>query len=256
MRLLTGFKAIAAVLMMGAIVTIDLVELTQPASALPSEGTLVAQGRRRRLGFRTGVRASRFRVGGFSRGGECGSQQAITALVPPPQAQERLSDKKAAVDKTALARPTFFVALPALPSATAQFTLQDEAGRKQLHNVNFKLTGKAGIVGVTLPESAPALQVGQKYFWQMAVACDPDQPSKLSIISSWVERVPPPAAARDERITTLADQGIWYDVAALVGLQRFQQPSDRGLSEDWATLMQDAGLPQFKQTAIVQVVKK
>jgi hypothetical protein len=255
MRLLTGFKAIAAVLMMGAIVTIDLGELTQPASALPTEGTLVAQARRRRLGFRTGVRASRFRVGGFSRGGECGSQQAITALVPPPQAQERLSDKKAAVDKTAVARPTFFVALPALPEGSAQFTLQDEAGRKQLHSVSFKLTGKAGIVGVTLPESAPALQVGQKYFWQMAVACDPDQPSKLSVISSWVERVPTPAA-RDERITTLAEQGIWYDVAALVGLQRFQQPSDRALGEDWATLMQDAGLGQFKQTAIVQIVKK
>ena len=254
MRLLTGFQAVSAALMIGAIVTLDFVPLSQPATALTTNGTLMSA--RRRLGFRTGVRASRYRVGGFSRGGECGSQQSITAVVPPPQAQEALSDKKTTVDKTTAARPTFFVALPALPTSTAQFTLQDEAGRKELYNVGFKLTGKPGIVGVSLPDSAPALQVGQKYFWQMAVACDPDQPSKLSVISSWVERVNPPAAAKDDRISTLADQGIWYDVVALVGLQRYQQPSDRALAEDWATLMQDAGLPQFKQTAIVQLVKK
>ena len=254
MRLLTGIKAVSAALMISAIVTLDFIPLSQPATALPTEGTLISA--RRRLGFRTGVRASRYRVGGFSRGGECGNQQAITAVVPPPQAQEALSDRKTAVDKTAVARPTFFVSLPSLPSATAQFTLQDEAGRKELHNVDFKLTGKPGIVGVTLPESAPALQVGQKYFWQMAVACDPDQPSKLSIISSWVERVNPPTAAKDDRISTLAEQGIWYDVVTSVGLQRYQQPSDRAVAEDWATLMEDAGLPQFKQTAIVQIVRK
>lgn len=256
MRLFTGIQAISVALAIGAIVTVDFIDLAQPATALPTDGTLVAARRRRSITFRTGVRASRYRVGGFSRGGECGNQQSITAVVPPPQVQEALSDKKAAVDKTAVARPTFFVSLPSLPAATAQFTLQDEAGRKELYNVGFKLTGKPGIVGVSLPESAPALQVGQKYFWQMAVACDPDQPTKLSIISSWVERVNPSTAATDDRIATLAAQGIWYDVVTMMALQRYQQPSDRAVAEDWATLMQDAGLPQFKQTAIVQLVKK
>jgi len=41
----------------------------------------------------------------------------------------------------------------------------------------------------------------------------------------------------------------------LVALQRYQKPNDRAAADDWETLMQDAGLPQFKQTAIVQIVR-
>ena len=255
MSLCQGIKVISIAALLGAIATVDFVTLVQPASALPTDSTLIARAGRRRLSFRTGVRPSLYRVGGFSRSNECGNQQLLTAVVPPPQAQESLSTQKAAIDKTAAAHPTFFVSLPSLPAGTAEFTLQDEAGIKELYNVKFKVTGKPGIVGISLPASAPALQVGQKYFWQMAVACDPKQPSNRSSIGSWVERVNAPAVAKSDRISTLAEQGIWYDVVNLVALQRYQKPDDRAAADDWETLMQDAGLPQFKQTAIVQIVK-
>ncbi|MEX0271929.1 DUF928 domain-containing protein [Leptolyngbyaceae cyanobacterium UHCC 1019] len=254
MRLSHVIKVLSIAALFSAIATVDFATLIQPTSTLPIGNNLMAAGRRR-LSFRTGVRPSLYRVGGFSRGSECGNQQMLTAVVPPPQAQESLSAQKAAVDKTTATHPTFFVYLPSLPAGTAQFTLQDEAGGKELYNVEFKVAGKPGIVGISLPASAPALQVGQKYFWQMAVACDPSQRSKLSSISSWVERVNSPTAAKDDRISTLAEQGIWYDVVTLVALQRYQKPSDRAATEDWEALMQDAGLPQFKQTAIVQIVK-
>lgn len=153
----------------------------RPAAALPSQRTLVS--RRQRLNFRVGVRSSSYRVGGFSRSAACAKDQMLTALVPPPQSQERLSNNKTTVDKTASDRPTFFVYLPALPSQTAQFTLQNEAGTQQLHSVKFKLTGKPGIVGIQLPSSAPALQVGQKYVWQVAVACEPDDSSSSTVIA-------------------------------------------------------------------------
>ena len=255
MRLCQGIKVISIAALLGAIATVDFVTLVQPASALPTEGTLMARARRRRLSFRTGVRPSLYRVGGFSRGSECGKQEMLTAVVPPPQAQERLSKQKVAVDKTAAAHPTFFVYLPSLPAGKAEFTLQNETGDKGLYNTEFKVTGKPGIVGISLPASAPALQVGQKYFWQIAVACDPNQPSKFSSASSWVERVNAPAVAKSDRISTLAEQGIWYDVVNLVALQRYQKPDDRAAAEDWEALMQDAGLSQFKQSAIVQIVK-
>ncbi len=255
MSLCQGIKVISIAALLGAIATIDFVTLVQSASALPTEGTSMTRPRRRRLIFRTGVRPSLYRVGGFSRGSECGKQEMLTAVVPPPQARESLSKQKAAVDKTTAAHPTFFVYLPSLPAGTAEFTLQDEAGVKELYNVEFKVTGKPGIVGISLPNSAPALQVGQKYFWQVAVTCDPNEPSKLSSISSWVERVNSPTAAKGDRISTLAEQGIWYDVVTLVGLQRYQKPDDRAAVEDWEALMQDAGLSQFKQSAIVQIVK-
>lgn len=252
MKLFTG---ITAILLIGTIGIVEGSALVQSAAAAPTDGTLMAL-RRRRLSFRTGVRPSRFRVGGFSRGGECGGQQKLMAIVPPPQPQEGVSVQKTTVDKTTAARPTFFVYLPSLPAGSAQFTLQNEAGTQELYNVDFNLTGRSGIVGITLPNSAPVLQVGQKYYWQMAVACDPDQPSKLSIISSWVERVNPPATTQTDRLSTLAAQGIWYDVLSFIALQRYQQPNDRAAAEDWANLMQDAGLPQFKQAEIVQLIKK
>lgn len=230
--------------------------LVEPAAAQPGQEMLLARSARRRLSFRVGVRPSRYRVGGFSRSAACGSDQTLMALVPPTQQQERLPNGQATVDKTASAHPTFFVHLPALPGKTALFTLQNEAGTgNDLYRVKFALTSKPGVVGIALPASAPALQVGQKYLWQVAIACDPDDSASSIVVSSWVERVNSPAAG-DDRVATLAEQGIWQDAVTLLALRRYQQPQDQSAAEDWATLMEDAGLPQFKQSEIVQIVQK
>lgn len=255
MRLSKGLKVVSLALLLGTIATIDLIEpiAARPVSRATTGKTQIA---RRRLNFRVGVRPSRFRVGGFSRSASCGNQP-LTALVPPPQTQIATAGQKDVqdpVDKTTLDRPTFFVHLAAHSAKTAQFTLQNEAGTEQLHNVKFNLTGKAGIVGIALPTSASALQVGQKYVWQLSVACDPEDATNMVVVSSWVERVQPTTTAAD-RLTALAEQGVWQDALSLVALRRFQQPGDRTAAEDWAMLMEDAGLPQFKQAEIVQMIK-
>lgn len=249
MGLSKRIKVVSLALLLGAI---GVVESVPPAMAVPTQGTLMA---RSRLNFRVGVRPSRYRVGGFSRSGAACGTPMPAALVPPPQAQERVANNKITVDKTAADRPTFFVYLPPLANTTAQFTLQNEARNKQLYSVEFDLTGKPGVVGISLPNSVPALEVGQKYFWQVAVACDPDDLSNMAIVSSWVERVKLPTTSAGNRLATLAEQGIWQDVLTAVALQRYNNPSDRTATEDWAALMEDAGLRQFKQAAIVQIVK-
>ncbi len=221
--------------------------------------TYLSRTTRRRLNFRVGVRPSRYRLGAYSRG-SCGTRQTLAALVPQPQVQERLTGNKTTVDKTTAARPLFFVHLPTLPASTAKFTLKTEAKQKWA-SFDVKLTGQAGVVGVALPASANELQVGQKYFWQLEVACDPADPSNLVTVGSWVERVPPLAATNtgtarpDARLATLAEQGIWQDVLAAIAQQRYQKPSDAAIAEDWAALMDDAGLPQFRQAAIVQIIR-
>jgi hypothetical protein len=166
-----------------------------------------------------------------------------------------LSGNRAAVDKTSLDHPTFFINVPSLPPTTGQFTLQNEAGTKQLYSVKFPLAGKPGIVGITIPNSVPALQVGQKYFWQVRVSCDPEDTTSNIVVSNWVERISPPANAGNDRLAALADQGIWHDAVTVLALQRYQSPQDPAVAEDWANLMEDAGLAQFKQAAIVQIVK-
>ena len=252
MALLHGVQVMSATLLLTTIAAIDLGEL---AMARPVPQVMPRQVvQRRRLSFRVGVRPSRFRVGGFSRAASCGDQQTMVALVPPPQSQEALSQRetKDPVDKTVSDRPTFFFYAPYTSAKNAQFTLQNEAGNQELYNIKFKLTGKPGIVGISLPRSGPALQVGQKYVWQVSVACSPEDVSNTVVISSWIERVSPTAATQ---INTLAEQGIWQDAVSLLALKRFQQPGDRTTAADWSDLMEDAGLSQFKQTEIVQLVR-
>lgn len=249
MLLSKTIKLISVACLLGSIAAIDLI---QPVTASPTQGTFIAA--RRRLRFRVGVRPSRYRIGGFSRGSSCGSQKPLTALVPPPQTQERLPRNRASVDKTSLEHPTFFIHLPSLPTTTAQFTLQNETGTKELHSVDFNVTGKPGVIGIALPSSKPGLQVGQKYLWQVAVACNPDEPSNLAIVGGWIERIQAPVTGSN-RMAILAEQGVWQDVVTTLALQRYQKPSDRAVAEDWATLMEDAGLPQFKQAEVIQIVK-
>jgi len=212
---------------------------------------------RRRLSFRLGVRPVRYRAGGFSRAAACDGAKTVTALVPPPQTQEKLPNNQSPVDRTTNAYPIFFVSVPTLAPTTAQFTLQDESAKRQLHNVTFNLTGKAGIVGVAVPASAPQLEVGHKYLWQLSVACDPDDPASNIVVSGWIERIAAPAVpANSDRLTVLAEQGIWQDIVSALAEQRFKQPGDATAAEDWAALMDDVKLPQFKQTEIIQIVSK
>jgi Domain of Unknown Function (DUF928) len=260
MPLSKSLKGMSIGLLLGTIVAVDVVE---PVTAGSSQPELMARSaRRRRLSFRVGVRPAKRRVGGYSRSAtSCNKsdQKQLMALVPPPQAKEssfQKEDQLAVVDKTGTDRPTFFFYLPTLPVTNAQFTLQDEAGSNQLHSVKFKLTGKAGIVGVVIPSTAPALKVGQKYLWQVSLSCDVESSSEQDIVlGSWIERVQVSTSASGDRLLRLAEQGIWQDVLAPLALQRYQQPKDTNAAADWATLMEDAGLPQFKQTPIVQIVK-
>jgi Domain of Unknown Function (DUF928) len=251
-------KAVPVVLLLSAIAVIDL---PQSTLATPTHRTQITQIARR-LNFLVGVRPALFRVGGFSRSASCSSQTA-TALVPPPQTQEQVPTDKAPIDKTTLEYPTFWVYVPQLPGATATFTLmteaesnKDETQRIPLYTTSkFKLTDKPGIVGISLPRSVP-LQIGQKYVWSMTIYCDSDpQPKSFTRIGGWIERLKPLVSKTGDKLSALAEGGIWQDVVTALALKRYQQPNDRAAAKDWADVMKDAGLPQFQQTAIVQIVK-
>lgn len=247
MHLSKKMRMVSVALLLGAMTAGSPIS---SATATADQVTLIAQSRRR-LNFRVGVRPSRSRIGAFSRSG-CGEAGIPTALVPP--IRDRASTTKVAVDKTSADRPTFFVYLPALPTQTAQFTLQDEAGT-ELYTTEFEVTDQAGIIGITLPEAAPALEIGQKYSWHVDVLCNPNMPSSLMTASSWVERVSPPAKTARDPLFVLAQQGIWQELVTLLALRRYEKPGDRASAEDWAALMEDAGLPQFKQTKILQIIR-
>ncbi|HEY9725211.1 MAG TPA: DUF928 domain-containing protein [Chroococcales cyanobacterium] len=219
------------------------------------QAILVAGG----LGFKLNrIRPSLYRVGGFNRN-SCPNVD-ITVVAPPIRPEERSPGNDVAVDSTTSAHPMLFVNIPAeLSGKTAEFTVQNEASDQEIYKTTFNLTGKSGIVGMRIPDTAPPLVVGQKYLWQVAVYCS--NPEESLNASSWIERVPldRTLATRIDRATArekpalYAEAGIWQDTVSTLAELLYRNPNDQSLTQDWASLMQSANLNNVANQPIVQI---
>ncbi len=239
-----------------------------------SPAVQLAQRRRRSLSWRVGVRSSRYRIGGFSRSGNCANQAKMTAFVPPPRPDEQIKPADGAVDTTLSDRPTFWVYLTGVPKTSqVQFTLQDSGTNpRELYNTRFAVNGETGILGVRLPPSVPALKVGESYLWQMAIACDPNDPSSDRItIGSWLQRIslsqvkatpgfaPQPiiqalaSATEMDKPALYAELGIWQDAVTSIIALRQKQPNDQELQADWRSLLTATQMGGFINTPLLGV---
>src|ERR687885_329449 len=128
------------------------VQFAAPGEAAPRSS--VGGGVRGNVQFGApGDAAPRNSVGGGVRGDE---PPAMAALLP--------STKNG---RTVSAHPTFFVYLPPTLSKEVFFSVQDEQGNN-LYQTRRKISGQGGIISVTLPENAPALETGKNYVWFFA----------------------------------------------------------------------------------------
>ncbi len=212
------------------------------------------------LRLNLGSRASRYRVGGFRRSGSCLAEgQEIVPLVPPLATEQ--ADNIDPVDLTVAASPTLWVHVPNLDGAkTAQFTLQDELGTYELVSAEFELSGQPGIVGIkTSSLGSEELQVGEIYYWQMAVECNGNTADGNPVVSGWVSRTDlsgvSPAGTPSQQAAFYAENGIWQDAVSTLATARYQDPSNGTVSADWRSLMESAGLVEFSGAPVVQVVE-
>lgn len=229
--------------------------------------------RRRRLNWRVGVRPTRYRIGGFSRSGSCASTAKLMAFVPPARSEERVNTFRTTVDPTLSSRPTFWVYVSSIPENTElEFTLQDAVGNQELYNTRFVVNGQTGLLGVRLPDTAPELAIGENYFWEIAMRCDPEGGStNLISTSSWVQRVDPnqikttsafdpkplvrelARASNLDKPSIYANLGIWQDaVTALIDLQQ-KQPNNKELREDWRNLLTGAQMTEFIDVPVLDM---
>ena len=97
-------------------------------------------------------------------------------------------------------------------------------------------SSKAGLMTLSLPKTEPGLQIGQRYFWQVVLLCDPNRPSTALVAGAELKAIAPPSSlstqirhtsTAEERATQYAQAGLWYDAFAEISLPQFQTQQAR-----------------------------
>ena len=112
--------------------------------------------------------------------------------------------------------PTFWFALPAINTdRSIEFSLvnQDE---ELVHTQILQPTGKADVIAVSLPESAPELEEDQLYKWHLSVVCDRDSRATDLAVWGWIERVSvqPSLLQQDSQTEGSASLTLYEELAA------------------------------------------
>ncbi|BAY81494.1 hypothetical protein NIES267_09710 [Calothrix parasitica NIES-267] len=149
---------------------------------------------------------------GGTRTGACSttSQASLTALAPISH-----------VGKTASQQPTFAWFVPDSKSYPMEFTLYEYKSNGKPEEIkSIKFSSKPGIMKLSLAKNQLNLSVGKKYRWQIALLCDPNNPSKDLTAEAELEIAPIPnnlalqiqqAQNSIQKAQIYAREGFWYD---------------------------------------------
>lgn len=169
---------------------------------------------------------------------------------------------------TTQAHPSFWFYVPySLETTPLEFVLQDEenntlyqsglyqnglnqsgpssAATEQL-STQLVSNGDRGIIQVTLPDSAPALQPETTYRWFFLAYCDEDDPS---FVEGWVTRSSLSATADaladatpKEQAIFYAQNGIWQETLTIWGEHYKENMANTAVARDWESLLESANL--------------
>ncbi len=158
--------------------------------------------------------------------------------------------------RTASAHPTLMVYVP--PTATEQvfFSVHDE-NRNPVYQTTLNISGEGGVVSITLPKSAPALEVGKTYTWYFAPIAQNSvlRPDNYSV-KGWMKRVEAPQvnsageSAVMAQAKAYAQAGIWYDTVAVLAAAQQADPQNEMLADEWHDLLEQVGLEAVAQQPI------
>ncbi|MFB2981436.1 DUF928 domain-containing protein [Microseira sp. BLCC-F43] len=140
--------------------------------------------------------------------------------------------------------PTFWFYLKRQTSSTSTIKLEliDE-NQKVVYQTTLALTQTEGIMHITLPKTAPRLEIGKQYQW---VIFSGNMDNEMHA-SGWIERVAltPELASQlqqakpRERVLIFAKKGFWYETITELAALRRANPQDAQLADDWVALLQD-----------------
>jgi Domain of Unknown Function (DUF928) len=158
--------------------------------------------------------------------------------------------------RTASAHPTLMVYVP--PTATKQvfFSVQDQ-DRNPVYQTTLNISGEGGVVSITLPQSAPELEVGKTYTWYFAPIAPNGvlRPDNYTV-KGWMKRVEAPQVPSSTDTTVIAqakayaEEGIWYDTVAILAAAQQAEPQNAVLADEWHDLLEQVGLEAVAQQPI------
>jgi hypothetical protein len=166
-------------------------------------------------------------------------KKPMMALVPPTNIGLTISE-----------RPTFWFYIPYQPTSAnpIEFLLINDKN-STVYKTTFKLTGTPGIISITLPQNAPALESSKKYNWVLSFMCEPANRLKDTFVKGYIERVSINSNLKNylekvstprERILLFAENGLWYDTLTLLAEDRCKKPDDAQVAKDWKDLLKSS----------------
>lgn len=214
----------------------------------------------------------------------CGAtyyQPPFTALIP-----EKL------LTKTAQDLPTFFWYIPYQSIQEAEFTLVKDLDIQSMVNpeclgcfnadwmdledfqqlgqvvyhTTIPLAGVPGIIRFTVPPSQnlPALEIGQRYFWQLKLVPEdyknsPKPGEPLPVVTGWVERIYLDPSLRTQlnqsslqvRTDIYANRGMWNDVLTTLAELSCSNRNSPTLSIEWQSALKALNLESLAGKPLV-----
>lgn len=173
-------------------------------------------------------------IGGGTRGDQL---PLLTALVPPTK-----------YGNTVSSHPTIFAYLPPIGVQEIFFSLQDEEGNPFYH-ATLKVSPQGGTIAITLPATAPELEMGKNYLWYLAPLVPEAilRPDNYAVVG-WIKRVESTINNRSlalspvELATAYANAGIWYDTLTVLASAQRAEPDNQTFATEWSNLLQQVGL--------------
>ncbi|WP_199247657.1 DUF928 domain-containing protein [[Phormidium] sp. ETS-05] len=216
------------------------------------------------------------RIGGATRGPDAEKRMCLQdddrsrRNLPPAPTSETVSpdmekrlltvllpDQDTKLGLTVEAHPTFFWYVPNTSARQVEFLLMDETD--VIYETQVNISGNAGIVSLTLPETAPALTESKYYRWYVFMVCDPTDRGSDAYTGGWVQRVQPnqelaaqlKAAQGKELVLAYAKAGIWHETVASLLQLRQSNPENEGLVNDWVELLGSVNLKSFAEAPLI-----
>ncbi len=172
--------------------------------------------------------------------GTGGSRPGCPAMTKPIAA---IAPLKSNWGETIAARPTLWFYQPYQGEAI-ELSLIDETTQTAAFKQRYKSNNKSGIIPLKIPETASALKINQIYRWQINFICNGKTQQAYSVAGTIVRRDVSQnlnyrlkQAKPENRITILANQGLWFDTVNEMALMMRSAPKDPIVRNNWRSLL-------------------